>query len=81
MISEAIYEGRPYVSKRIKSPCKDCSARKPACSSNCERYKEFKVNLEEAHKWLADYKNAEFYDRERLKYEKKLKWRKKTYGR
>lgn len=80
MISETIYEYRPVVSHRITSPCKGCESRYPACSMHCNAFKEFKTELEKAHEWLKEYKNSEVYNREQDKYTKKLRWRKKTYG-
>ena len=71
---------RPCINNRLKSPCKDCLSRKPACSDHCERFKEFKETTAEMHKWLQDYKNVEYYQRVRDKYTAERKWRKKTYG-
>lgn len=80
MISETIYEERPYVSKRIKSPCKNCSKRYVGCSAHCDDYKQFKREWEEAKKWLDKDKNAEYTEFINDKYTNKLQWRKRKYG-
>ena len=65
---------------KLKSPCRECSARKPACSDHCERFKEFKETTEKMNKWLKDDKNLEYYGRMRARYTETRRRRKSKYG-
>ena len=51
-----------------KPPCKDCEDRHTACHSHCERFKEYKYNLEEKKRKERNekhYQDLHFIDKKR----------------
>lgn len=48
------------VSARVTAPCKGCTDRSVTCHSSCERYKQYKQELENAK--TEERKEAELYD-------------------
>ena len=42
---------------RDKPPCKDCTDRHTACHDSCDRYKEWKLLLDELNKARREYSN------------------------
>ena len=45
---------------RDKAPCKDCMDRHTACNGSCERYKEWKLRLDEVNKRRKEYNEKPF---------------------
>lgn len=51
---------RPDPVTREISPCKDCTERYEACWGKCEKYKEWKRDLDELNKRRKEYENKPF---------------------
>ena len=51
---------RPDPVTREISPCKGCSDRHEACWGKCEKYKEWKRDLDELNKRRKEYENKPF---------------------
>lgn len=47
---------RPYQVKREIAPCKDCVDRHEVCWGECEKYKQWKMRLDEANRRRREYK-------------------------
>ena len=45
---------------REKPPCKDCADRHEACWGKCEKYKEWKLRLDEVNKRRKEYNEMPF---------------------
>lgn len=45
---------------RDKSPCKDCTDRHTACHGSCDRYKEWKLRLDELNKARREYDSIRY---------------------
>ena len=42
------------------SPCKDCTDRHTACHGSCDRYKEWKMRLDELNKAMREYDRTHY---------------------
>ena len=51
---------RPDPVTREISPCKGCSDRHEACWGKCEKYKEWKRDLDELNRRRKEYENKPF---------------------
>ena len=47
---------RPYQVKREIAPCKDCVDRHEVCWGECEKYKQWKMMLDEANRRRREYR-------------------------
>ena len=47
---------RPYQVKREIAPCKDCVDRHEVCWGECEKYKQWKMRLDEANRRRREYR-------------------------
>lgn len=47
---------RPYQVKREIAPCKDCVDRHEVCWSECEKYKQWKMMLDEVNRRRREYR-------------------------
>ena len=45
---------------RDNPPCKDCTDRHTACHGSCDRYKEWKLRLDEVNKRRKEYNERPF---------------------
>lgn len=45
---------------REQPPCKDCTERFTACHDKCEKYKEWKLRLDEVNKRRKEYNEKPF---------------------
>ena len=45
---------------RDKPPCKDCTDRHTACHGSCDRYKEWKLRLDELNKSRREYDRTHY---------------------
>ena len=52
----------------MKCPCKGCEDRTITCHGNCERYKEYKIELGKMNKWIQIQNAATFSDRAKQRY-------------
>lgn len=50
---------------RPKTPCRECDDRQVGCHINCEKYKEFKDELEKISKAKTKYKQTTYFARAR----------------
>ena len=41
----------------INSPCLNCPDRRPACSSKCDKYTQFRVEFDKQKEWLKTTKS------------------------
>ena len=76
----------------ITKPCKDCPDRHETCHMECEKYAEFRKELEATKEWLkekkGDYNSSPgvYYNPNRHRYENKPRginpkaWKKKLKG-
>ena len=47
---------RPYQVKREIAPCKNCADRHEVCWGECEKYKQWKMMLDEANRRRREYR-------------------------
>ena len=51
---------RPYQVKREIAPCKDCVDRHEVCWGECEKYKQWKMMLDEVNRRRKEYNEKPF---------------------
>ena len=56
---------RPYQVKREIAPCKDCVDRHEVCWGECEKYKKWKMMLDEVNRRRREYreKSLAYYNK------------------
>ena len=53
--------GNLNLATREKPPCKNCTERHEACWGGCEKYKAWKLRLDEVNRHRKEYEENQFF--------------------